>query len=400
MKRINMIKDNYLLDLTKKYKTPFYIYDGNTIETKYKNILKAFHNCTDFQVNYAMKALSSIAILKFVKKMGACVDTVSINEVKLAFLAGFKANEIFFTPNGTPFSEIEEALNLHVNITLDNMIQIEQYAKLNTKKSIAVRINPKIVAGGNKKIKVAGKKSKFGLALNKIEELHKLKDTHNLQIHGFHIHLGSDIASINSFKDSANVLFNVAKQFKDLKFINFGGGFKVKYKKDDNFIDIFEIGTQLTSLFNTFKKEYSNDLKLIIEPGKFLVSNAGLLLTEITTIKNRHVFINSGFNHLIRPMYYNAYHHIRNISSAKSSDKAYNIVGYICEHDYFGKKRVLNKPSVGDIICIENAGAYSFSMASNYNSRLRPMELFYYNEETTVIRKKESFDDLLTNQIY
>lgn len=396
-----MIDNNYLLELTNKYETPFYIYNGNTIRNQYNDLQKAFANCSNFQVNYAMKALSNIAILKLFKSLGACVDTVSLNEVKLAFLAGFNANEIFFTPNGTPFSEIEDAAKLGVNITLDNIIQIEQFAKLNSNTSIAVRINPKIIAGGNKKIIVAGKKSKFGLPLNKIDKLHSFKKKYDLLIHGFHIHLGSDILSFDAFNSSANVLFNIAKQFDNLKFINFGGGFKVKYKVDDDFIDIFKIGTQLTNVFNAFKDNYNNsNLKLIIEPGKFLVSNSGLFLTQITTIKNRNIFINSGFNHLIRPMYYKAYHHIRNISSNIPSKKEFNIVGYICEQDFFGKKRVINKPNVGDIICIENAGAYSFSMASNYNSRLRPMELLYYNDTTSVIRKKESFDDLLLNQVY
>ncbi len=396
-----MLKDNFLLELTKQYETPFYIYNGNVIEYKYKQLQNAFANCSNFQVNYAMKALSSIAILKLMHQLGSCVDTVSIHEVKLAFLAGFNADEIFFTPNGTPFHEIKEAANLGVNITLDNIIQIEQYAKLNVGNSIAIRINPNIKAGGNKKITVAKKKSKFGLSISKVDKLHKLIKECGLQIHGFHIHLGSDILSIDSFKNSANVLFSIAKQFKNLKFINFGGGFKVKYKSDDDFININEIGLQLTNAFNDFKVSYNNEhLKLIIEPGKFLVSNSGLFLTEVTTIKDRNIFINSGFNHLIRPMYYDAYHHIRNISNTKISTKKYHIVGYICEQDFFGKSRTLNKPHVGDIICIENAGAYSFTMASNYNSRLRPMELLHYNEETKIIRKKECFKDLVQNQIF
>jgi diaminopimelate decarboxylase len=395
-----MNKEAYYLDLTRKHETPFFLYDGNIIENQYNKIQKAFSNCSNFQTNYAIKALSNISILKLVKKLGSHVDAVSINEIKLAFLAGFTANEIHFTPNGAHFNEILEAQKLGVHITLDNIIQIEKFAKLRLNNAIAIRINPRIKAGGNKKIIVAKKNSKFGLSLNKIEQLHKLISNYNLKIDGFHIHLGSDISNLNSFLESAKVLFSVAKEFKNLKIINFGGGFKVKYSKGDKFIDIDEIGLKLTHVFNVFTKDYGANLKLVIEPGKFLVSNAGVFLTEITTIKEHTVFINSGFNHFIRPMYYNAYHQIKNISSTQTSDKEYNIVGYICEQDYFGKKRKINKPNVGNIICIENAGAYCFTMASNYNSRLKPLELLFYNDETKVIRKKETFDDLITNQVY
>jgi diaminopimelate decarboxylase len=395
-----MIKKEQLLELTSKYKTPLYVYDGNLIENQYNKLLKAFSNCTNFQVDYAIKALSNVSILKFMKKLGTNVDAVSINEVKLAIIAGFKPNQIFFTPNGVHFNEIKEAIALDVNITLDNIIQIEKIAQLKLNKAIAVRINPKIIDGGNKKIKVAGKNSKFGLPLVHIKKLHKLKEKYSLKIEGFHIHVGSDLSNLDSFFTSAKVLFDVAKQFDNLKFINFGGGFKVKYNENDSFIDIDKVASKLTKGFNAFKKEYKSDLKLIIEPGKFLVSEAGLFLTEITTIKKKNVFINSGFNHFIRPMYYNAYHTITNISNDEKSDKKYNIVGYICEQDNFGKKRSINKPNIGDILCFKNAGAYSFTMASNYNSRLRPMELFTYNGETKIIRKRESFDDLLTNQVY
>ena len=395
-----MINREQLLELTSKHETPFYIYDGNVIENQYNKLREAFSNTSNFQIDYAIKALSNISILKFMKQLGANVDAVSVNEVKLAMIAGFKPNQIFFTPNGVHFDEIKEAIELGVNITLDNIIQIEKIAKLNLNNSIGVRINPKINDGGNKKIKVAGKNSKFGLPLEKIKKLHQLVQKHNLKIEGFHIHVGSDLTNLDSFFNSAKVLFDLAKQFDNLKFINFGGGFKVKYKEDDSFIDIYKVGFGLTKVFNEFKKEYKRDLKLIIEPGKFLVSESGLFLAEITTIKKKNVFVNSGFNHFIRPMYYDAFHTITNLSNDKISAKKYTIVGYICEQDNFGKKRSINKPNVGDILCFENAGAYSFTMASNYNSRLRPMELFTYKGETKVIRKRESFEDLLMNQVY
>ena len=395
-----MISNPTLVELTKSHQTPFYIYNGNVIENQYKEIQKAFNNCKEFQVNYAVKALSTIGVLQFIQKLGASADTVSINEIKLALLAGFLPNKISYTPNGASFEEITEAINLGVHITLDNLYQIEKYAQLNSKKAIGIRINPVIIAGGNDKIIVANKESKFGISLDKINQIKVLIKNNGLKIDGFHIHLGSDILNMDSFKKSASVLFSVAKQFNDLKFINFGGGFKVKYKADDDFMDIKAVGEQLTDHFNEFQKTYKNSLKLIIEPGKFLVSNSGLFISEITTIKDGNVFVNSGFNHFIRPMYYNAYHHIRNISNTEKTVEKFNIVGTICEQDTFGENRIIGNPKVGDIICMENAGAYCFSMASNYNSRLKPMELFYYNNETKVIRKREVFENLLENQVY
>ncbi len=395
-----MIKKEYLLKLTKEHQTPFFVYDGGEIKSQFSKLQKAFSGYPNLQINYAMKALSTISILKLLKKIGSGVDTVSINEVKIALIAGFKPEDISFTPNGVHFNEIIEAIDLGVKITLDNIIQIKEFAKLKNNKGIGVRINPKIKDGGNTKIKVAGKNSKFGLPLNKIRKLHKLVKKYNLQIDGFHIHVGSDVLNIKSYLSSAKVLFDTAKQFENLKFLNFGGGFKVKYCDDDHITDINLIGSNITKVFTAFTKEYKNDLQLIIEPGKFLVSNSGLFLTEVTTIKKKNIFVNSGFNHFIRPMYYDANHKISNLSSLIKTSKKYNIVGYICEQDNFGKNRNLTKPSIGDIICIKNAGAYSFTMASNYNSRLRPAEFLFENDKATLIRKEESFEDLLTNQVY
>ena len=395
-----MENNDSILNLSKIHETPFYIYDGHIIEHQFQKIKKAFSKTSKLQLNYAVKALSTVAILKFMKGLGAFVDTVSLNEVKLALIAGFKKEEIFYTPNGAPIDEVLEVYQLGVHITLDNLIQIEHIAKLNTQKAIAIRINPNIKAGGNKKIRVAKKKSKFGLSLNNLDNLKGLVRQYGLKIDGFHIHLGSDILEAATFKDAAAVLFKTAKQFEHLTFINFGGGFKVKYSDNDDFIAIDNIGNILCNAFNQFKTDYGSDLTLIIEPGKFLVSNSGKFISKVTTIKDQNVFVNSGFNHLIRPMYYDAFHQINNISNDIKTDEKYNIVGYICEQDFFGKRRTINKPHVGDLICIENAGAYCFTMASNYNSRLRPLELFSYNGKTTVIRKREVFEDLLRNQMY
>lgn len=389
-----------LLQLAERYETPFYVYDGNIIENQIYSIRKAFSKTSNLQVNYAMKALSTIGILKFIKARGCFVDTVSLNEVKLALVAGFDPSNIFYTPNGARFDEIKTVYTMGVHVTLDNLIQIEQIAKLNSKKAIAIRLNPNIDAGGNEKIKVAKKDSKFGLALENMNQLKEICQQYDLAIDGFHIHLGSDIINMTTFKLSAHVLFDIAINFKNLKFINFGGGFKVKYSEKDTFLDINKVGDILSNVFNDFEKKYGNELILVIEPGKFLVSNSGYFLTQVTTIKDHTVFVNSGFNHFIRPMYYDAYHNIKNLSRSTPSTKNYNIVGYVCEQDTFGKNRPLNTPHIHDIICMENAGAYCFTMASNYNARLRPLELLSYNGTTKIIRTKESFDDLLQNQIY
>ncbi len=395
--------NNLLLSVAQEYGCPVYVYDGNKIESQFQRLTTAFAGVKQVKINYAVKALSNISVLKLLKKKGSGLDTVSIQEVLLGLEAGFSPNDIMFTPNGVSLAEIEKAVNLGVHINIDNLSVLEQFGTIHPQIPVCIRINPHVMAGGNANISVGHIDSKFGISIHQIPHILRIIENTKMKVNGIHMHTGSDILDIEVFLYAAEILFNTAKQFDDLSFIDFGSGFKVPYKSGDLETDIEELGEKLTVRFNQFCEEYGKELTLIFEPGKFLVSEAGVFLAKVNVVKQTTstVFagIDSGFNHLIRPMLYQAYHHITNISNSEGKERFYSVVGYICETDTFANNRKINEIQEGDILCFHNAGAYCFSMASNYNSRLRPAEVLVYNDEAFLIRKREVFDDLLRQQV-
>ncbi|MFK5889899.1 MAG: diaminopimelate decarboxylase [Flavobacteriaceae bacterium] len=392
-----------LNSLAKKYETPLYVYDADKISSQYKRITEAFKSVKNTKINYAVKALSNVAILKLFKTFNLGLDTVSIQEVNLGLKAGFSAKDIIFTPNGVSLNEIEEVAKLGVQINIDNLSILEQFGTKHPNIPVCVRINPHVMAGGNRKISVGHIDSKFGISVHQVPHILRIADNTKMTINGVHMHTGSDILDIDVFVSATEILFNVAKQFKDLTFIDFGSGFKVPYKEGDISTNIEELGKKLSRRFNQFCKETGKDISLMFEPGKFLVSEAGYFLADVNIVKQTtsNVFagIDSGFNHLIRPMFYDSYHHITNISNPKGKERYYTVVGYICETDTFGANRRITEISEGDTLCFNNAGAYCFSMASNYNSRYRPAEVLVYNKKDYLIRRRETFEDILKNQV-
>ncbi len=391
-----------LLELTKKYDSPLYVYYTDTIEYQYRRITEAFSDVNKLQINYAVKALSNINILKFFKKLDSGLDTVSIQEVRLGLEAGFDPKKIIYTPNGVSLEEIEEVATKGVQINIDNLSILELFGQKHPDIPVCIRINPHIMAGGNSKISVGHIDSKFGISIHQVPHILRVVENTGMTINGIHMHTGSDILDIDTFVRASEILFDVAKQFKNIDFIDFGSGFKVPYKDDDISTDIEQLGVQLSERFNQFCQEYGKEITLMFEPGKFLVSAAGYFLARVNVVKQTTstVFagIDSGFNHLIRPMMYDSYHKITNISNPEGRDRYYSVVGYICETDTFGSNRRISEISEGDILCFHNAGAYCFSMASNYNSRYRPAEVMIYKQEDFLIRKRETFDDILNNQ--
>ncbi len=392
-----------LKSLAKKYNTPLYVYDADKIASQYKRITKAFKSVKNIKINYAVKALSNMAVLKLFKTFNSGLDTVSVQEVNLGLKAGFSAEDIIFTPNGVSLKEIEEVAKLGVQINIDNLSILEQFGTKHPEIPVCVRINPHVMAGGNRKISVGHIDSKFGISVHQVPHILRIAKNTKMTINGVHMHTGSDILDIDVFVAATEILFNVAKQFKDLTFIDFGSGFKVPYKEGDISTNIEELGEKLSKRFNQFCKEIGKDISLMFEPGKFLVSEAGYFLADVNIVKQTtsNVFagIDSGFNHLIRPMFYDAYHHITNISNPKGKERYYTVVGYICETDTFGTNRRINEINEGDTLCFNNAGAYCYSMASNYNSRYRPAEVLIYNGKDYLIRKRETFEDILKNQV-
>ncbi|MDO6598398.1 diaminopimelate decarboxylase [Oceanihabitans sp. 2_MG-2023] len=397
------MKNNQLLQIAKDFGSPIYVYDAEKIGFQYTRLTSAFKKVKQVKLNYAVKALSNISILKLMKSLGAGLDTVSIQEVNLGLKAGFTPDQIIFTPNGVSLEEIETAAKLGVQINIDNLSILEQFGTKHPKTPVCIRINPHVMAGGNTNISVGHIDSKFGISIHQIPHILRIVENTKMHINGIHMHTGSDILDIDVFLYASEILFETAKHFKTLDFIDFGSGFKVPYKKDDIETNIEEFGEKLSKRFNAFCKEYGKELTLGFEPGKFLVSEAGQFLVKVNVVKQTTstVFaqVDSGFNHLIRPMLYGSQHEIENISNPKGRERFYSVVGYICETDTFANNRRISEINEGDILAFKNAGAYCYSMASNYNSRYRPAEVLWMDNKAHLIRKRETFDDILNNQI-
>jgi len=392
-----------LLQIAKTYGDPVYVYDSEKIISQYNRLTNAFKGVKKLKLNYAAKALSNINILRLMNSLGSGLDTVSIQEVELGLLAGFSPNDIIFTPNGVSLEEIEKAAKLGVRINIDNLSVLEQFGSKHPNIPVCIRINPHVMAGGNSNISVGHIDSKFGISIHQIPHLLRIVELTKMNINGIHMHTGSDILDIDVFLYASEILFETAKNFKNLDFIDFGSGFKVPYKEGDIETNVEELGKKLSDRFNQFCKEYGKELTLAFEPGKFLVSESGFFLAKVNVVKQTTstVFasIDSGFNHLIRPMLYGAAHKIVNISNPKGRERYYSVVGYICETDTFASNRRINEISEGDILSFHNAGAYCFTMASNYNSRYRPPEVLWHNGKATLIRERETFKDLIKNQV-
>lgn len=397
------MKKNTLIQVAEQFGTPTYVYDAETIQCQYKTLKTAFDGI-DVKLHYALKALNNINILKLLRKEGAGLDAVSIEEIYLGLRAGFLPSEIMFTPNCVAFSEIKEAVEIGVHINIDNLSVLEHFG--NTYGSsipCCVRLNPHIMAGGHSNISVGHIDSKFGISIHQLRHILRIAKNYNLKITGLHMHTGSDILDADVFIRGAELLYDAAREFPDLTFMDFGSGFKVAYKEGDIVTPIEKIGKKIADSFREFCKSYGRELELWFEPGKFIVSESGKLLVSATTIKQTtstvFVGVNSGQNHLIRPMFYNAHHHIENISNPDGPLKLYSVVGYICESDTLGFDRLIAEVREGDILAIHNAGAYGFSMSNQYNARLKPAEVLILDGKAHLIRKRETLEDIYRNEI-
>lgn len=395
------MKSKDLNNIVKKFGAPVYVYDSGKITAQYHRLVNAFKNIPALKINYAAKALSNLSVLKLMNALGSGLDTVSIQEVQLGLHAGFAPEDIIYTPNGVAITEIEEAAALGVQINIDNLSILEQFGSIHPHIPVCIRVNPHVMAGGHANISVGHIDSKFGISIHQLPHVLRIVNNTRMKINGIHMHTGSDILDIEVFLYASEVLFDTAKHFSELEFIDFGSGFKVPYKEGDIETNIEELGEQLSKRFNAFCEAYGKTLTLAFEPGKFLVSEAGFFLAKINVVKQTTSTIfaglDSGFNHLIRPMLYNAQHEIVNISNPKGKERFYSVVGYICETDTFANNRRITEITEGDILCFKNAGAYCFSMASNYNSRYRPAEVLWHEGKAHCIRKQETFDDLIRN---
>lgn len=406
---MNLTDNRYLLSggvdplaLVEKYGSPLYVYDTAIIERQYKRMAEAF-DVPRLKINYACKANTNVNIMGFLAKQGAGLDAVSPQEIELGLKSGFKAEDIIFTPSCANLEDVKAVIDQGIRVNIDSISLLEQFGHEYPNSAVGIRINPHILAGGNSKISTGHIDSKFGISIHQLPHVLKVVEATGLKIEGLHMHSGSDIYDATSFLLGADVLLNTAENFPHLEYIDLGSGFKVPYKEDDIETDIEEVGARISERFRNFCSEYGRDLTLIFEPGKFLVSQSGYFFAKVSVVKPTPstVFlgVDSGLNHLIRPMFYGSYHHIVNISRPTGKPRIYTVVGYICETDTFGSNRKIADTQEGDILCMMNAGAYSFSMASNYNSRFRPAEVMVHNGKDYLIRKRETMDDILRNQV-
>jgi len=392
-----------LIDIAKQFGTPVYIYHAERIEEQLNELQSAFKDCKA-RFFYAAKALTNINILKLMHHIGAGIDCVSIHEVKLALKAGFTPDKILFTPNCVDFEEIEAGKNLEVHLNIDSISMLERFGnKYGDTYPVCIRLNPHIMAGGNFKISTGHVDSKFGISIHQVRHIERIIKSTKLKVNGLHMHTGSEIKDTSVFIAGLDIMFEMVQHFPDIEFIDLGSGFKVPYYEDDVRTDIYDLGKQLAKAFAKFEKENKRKLEIWFEPGKYLVSEAGYFVVKANVVKQTTatVFagVNSGFNHLIRPMFYEAYHRIENISNPHGAERIYTVVGHICETDTFAWDRKLNEVREGDYLVFYNAGAYGFEMSSNFNSRLKPAEVLVKDGKAQLIRKRDEFEDLLRNQV-
>lgn len=389
-------------NLISTYGSPLYVYDGETIRRKVAELQEAFSG-VNMKIKYACKANTNLSVLRLMREIGVELDVVSPGEFEMGRLAGYAPSQVTFTPSGVPFHEVQEAVEAGALVNVDSIPLLEWFGQTygNTKPCL-IRIKPNVAAGGNAKIMTAHADSKFGISVLLIDDILEVVKKYDIKVIGIHQHTGSDIKDAEPFIKVADILFDVAKKFPDLQIVDLGGGFKVSYKPGDEITDMHLLGNKISARFKKFCSEYGRELQLWFEPGKFLVSESGFLLTTTTVVKEdparNFVHIDSGLNHLIRPMMYGSYHHILNTSNPTGELKHYNVVGYICETDTFASDRELSEVRKGDILAFLNAGAYGLTMSSNYNARLRPAEVLIDHGNAKLIRRRETLADLLATQ--
>ncbi len=396
-------------ELAEKYGTPLYVYNEKILRQRCRD-LKNLVKYPNFVVDYSAKANSNLAFLEIVKSEGLEVDAMSPGEIYIEKLAGFEPEEIFYICNNVSEEEMQYAINEGVVISVDSLSQLEQYGKLNPGGEIAVRFNPGVGAGHHEKVVTAGKKTKFAVDPEFIPQVKEILNKYNLKLIGINQHIGSLFMDGTAFVESIGKLLEIAKQFDNLKFIDMGGGFGIPYNKENDqpSLDLKDLGSKIDDALFKFAEEYGKQVTFRIEPGRYISAECCVLLGTVHAVKYNHThkFIGTdiGFNVLQRPIMYDSYHGVeifRKGDQKSEKTESVTIVGNICESgDILAKDRVLPEIFKGDTLCVLDAGAYGFSMASNYNNRLRPAEiLIRENNDVVLIRERDELKDIKRHMI-
>ena len=399
------LSDDKVFELIKKYGSPLYVYDERIL----RKSCREMHNLLpkkNLRVNYSAKANSNIEILKIVRDEDIDVDAMSPGEIYVQKLAGYNADRIFCIGNNVSKEEMQYAINEKVLVSVDSLAQLESFGQINPGGDVAVRFNPGIGTGHHQKVVTAGKKTKFGVQKDFIPQVKAILEKYNLNLVGIDQHIGSLFLEPDAYIKGVESLLEIATQFSGLKFIDMGGGFGVPYHEGECRLDLKELSEKLNAVLDEFLKDYDNkDVIFKIEPGRYIPAECGVLLGEVYSVKENYgttyVGTDLGFNVLMRPVLYDSYHAITIIKSNKSENgkEVATIVGNICESgDIIANEREMRKVSEGDIVAVGNAGAYGFSMSSNYNCRLKPAEVLIDKDgNDRLIRRRDTIEDLIRN---
>ena len=395
-----MINDESLLEFAKEYGTPLYVYDGDLVVERYRDLFK-FIPYDRLKIHYALKANYNPGLLTLLRDAGAGLDTVSPGEVVYALKLGFPRERIIYTANNMTDAEFEQVLAMDVVMNIGSLSRLRKIAKQHPGMKLCLRFNPDVCDGDNEKTMTGGDLTKFGILLESVEEVKALVKEGNLRVIGLHEHTGSGLQHAESVYQSMDNLMAIAtpENFPDLEFLDFGGGFKVPYKPEERRVDYVAMGAEIARRFTAFTERYGRRLDMLFEPGKYMVAEAGHLLTEVNTIKHNRTRViagcDSGFPQLIRPVLYGAYHQIRNLSNPAGKPVVYDVCGNICETgDRFAEQRELPEIREYDILAIGNAGAYCYSMGGVYNLRPMPGEIVVSGGKVVSERRKLTTEEL------
>lgn len=365
--------------LIRQHGSPLYVYRKSTVETRYKGLLRAISH-RRAKIYYACKANANIELLRLLKRLGASVECVSRGEVERARTVGFPKERISYTCSNIPREELAWVMKNAGSVHLDSLTQLEWWGEMKPGSEVSLRINRGFGAGATSHIITGGPESKFGIYYTDIDKALAIVMRHKLKVVGLEQHIGSGILQPGAFIRAMGLLLDSAKQFPDLQYLDFGGGFGIPYRPDHKALDIKTLGKRMGDLFGRFCGSYGRELELRIEPGRYIVAESGCLLATVvdrkTTPGHTFVGVDSGFSHLVRPAFYGSYHHIFNLSNSRDKKERVTVVGNLCESsDVFAKNRDVPKARLGDILLFADAGAYGYSMSSDYNLRKKPDEI-------------------------
>ena len=387
--------------LVQDFGSPLYVYNETIIRERYQDLVRAFSGWKNTNLLYAAKANTNPHILQVLREEGAGLDCVSMYEVEFGLLARFSADQMLFTVNNMSDEEMRYAHERGLRLNIDSLSRLERYGQEYPGNDVCLRLTPGVSAGHHAKVRTGHNGCKFGIQFGELDAVQEIAARHRLRIVGLHEHTGSGIKDMDKAMQSIESLIENARRFPNLEFLDFGGGFPIPYRPEEERVDLARFGEEVIGKFSSFCESYGKSLELRFEPGRYIVAEAGIMLCTVTTLRERGdkaiIGVDTGFNHLVRPVMYDSYHHIVNLTGS-GPQRTYNIYGNICESgDKFGENRTMTQVREGDILAILDTGAYGFAMASQYNSRPLPAEVMIRGNEPLLIRRRQTFEDIVSS---